>query len=91
VDSVAYFVDDEALVEQMNPNHEPSENEEAVLAVLKDQPGSRANAMLLREELDDVSKQQINDALNQLQAAGWVEKVTRGLYDLVDDPREEDV
>lgn len=72
----------------MNPNHAPSDNEQLVLEVLKDQPAGRANTMLIREETEDLSKQQINTALNQLQAAGWVEKVTRGLYDLVGDPRE---
>lgn len=73
----------------MNPNHDPSDYEEVVLSVLKRQPGGRANTMLIREEAEELSKQQINVALNQLQPAGWVEKVTRGLYDLVGDPREE--
>jgi len=79
-----------AAMDRMNPDHDPSDHEEVVLSVLKNQPGGRANAMLLREEADELSKQQINVALNQLQAAGWVEKVTRGLYDLVGDPREEE-
>jgi len=71
----------------MNPDHDPSEHEEVVLAVLKRQPGNRANTMLIREEAEGLSKQQINVALNQLQAAGWVERVTRGLYDFIGDPR----
>lgn len=73
----------------MNPNHEPSDHQELVLEVLKNQPGGRANTMLIREEAEELTKQQINVALNQLQAAGWIEKVTRGLYDLMGDPREE--
>lgn len=71
----------------MNTNHEPSADEEVVLEVLKGQPGGRANAMLVREQ-SDLSKQRVNTALKQLQAAGWVEKPTRGLYDFVEDPRE---
>lgn len=88
MDIVDYFVQPAPREERMNVDHEPSDDEEAVLDVLKEEPGGRANAMLLREK-SDLPKQRVNTALNQLVAAGWVERVTRGLYDLVEDPRGE--
>lgn len=68
----------------VNPDYEPSEADEAVLRVLKDE--GRANPYLIREKTE-LSRQQINQVLNRLTAAGWVEKVTRGLYEFVEDPR----
>lgn len=67
----------------VNREYEPSDLEDDVIAVLKE---GRANPQLLRETVG-VSRQRINHALNQLQAAGWVRRVTRGLYELVEDPR----
>lgn len=69
----------------VNENHEPSSDEDAVIAVLAEE--ERANPYLLREETG-LRKQSVNEALKQLVAAGWVQKRTRGLYDFVDDPRE---
>jgi len=41
-------------------------------------------------DLTELSKQTIHNRLNVLVAAGHVEKIhTSGLYELVDDPREE--
>jgi len=69
----------------VNREYEPTEHDEKVIRVLKD---GRANPMLLREETG-LEKQRVNDSLTRLTSAGWVRKVTRGLYELVDDPREE--
>lgn len=69
----------------VNREYDPTEQDEKVLEVLKD---GRANPMLLREE-SGLEKQRVNDALTRLTSAGWVRKVTRGLYELVDDPRGE--
>jgi len=41
-------------------------------------------------EQTDFTKQTIHNRLNVLVAAGHVEKVIDGLYELADDPREED-
>ena len=76
----------------VNEDYEPSDNEENILELLKEgrdsgDPWGRANPLYLRERTG-LNKQQINYALNQLMAAGWVEKVTDGLYELVTDPRE---
>lgn len=69
----------------VNESHEPTDDEDAVIRLLADE--GRANPYLIREETG-LSKQNVNEALKQLQAAGWVEKRTRGLYDFVEDPRE---
>ena len=68
----------------VNKSYSPSEKEERVLACLKE---GRVTPKLLKEEFD-LNDQQVNYALSQLIAAGWVRKVTTGLYELVEDPRE---
>lgn len=75
----------------VNQNYDPADNEEAILQVLQEgrqqgDPWGRVNPLYLREQTD-LNKQQINYALNQLQAAGWVKKLTKGLYEFVADPR----
>jgi len=70
--------------ESMNEDYEPAESDELVLDVLKE---GRANPKWIREQTG-LKKQRVNDALERLQTAGWVQKLTRGLYELVGDPRE---
>lgn len=77
----------------VNEGHNPTDNEEYILDVLiedrdKDKPWGRANPLYLREQTG-LNKQQVNYALNQLTAAGWVKKITDGLYELVADPRND--
>jgi len=67
----------------VNEDYEPTAYDQKVLDVLKD---GRANPLLIREETG-LSKQRVNDALDRLHSAGWVTKVTRGLYELAGDPR----
>lgn len=55
------------------------------IEVLKE---GRATPKLLKERTG-LNDQQINYALNQLIAAGWVQKITTGLYELRGDPRED--
>lgn len=69
----------------VNEDFQPSDAEEDVLDVLKAE--WRANPYLLREETGH-GKGAVNTALTRLTSAGWVRKVTRGLYEFVDDPRE---
>jgi len=68
----------------VNEEYAPSENDEKVLKVLKE---GRANPLYIREE-SGVAKQRVNESLDRLRSAGWVRKVTRGLYELVEDPRD---
>lgn len=70
----------------VNPDFEPTDEEEAVLEVMEDE--NRANPLLIREETS-LGKGHINTALTRLTSAGWVRKITRGLYEFVEDPRTE--
>jgi hypothetical protein len=70
----------------VNEDFQPNEGDEAILDVLKE---GRANPLYIREKTGH-RKQRVNDGLDRLQSAGWVRKVTRGLYEFVGDPREED-
>lgn len=53
----------------------------------------RCNPYYLRdrakEDLDrDISKQHMNYHLNQLREKGYIERVSEGLYEFVEDPRD---
>jgi DNA-binding IclR family transcriptional regulator len=77
----------------VNESFEPDERQEAILEVLKEgreerTPWGYANPKRLSEETGE-RKQYINRALSGLVDAGWVEKVNRGLYKFVEDPRDE--
>lgn len=79
--------------EMVNEEFEPSERQEAILNVLKEgrhkgQPWGYANPKRLEERID-ARKQYINRELQGLVNAGWIEKVNRGLYRFVEDPRDE--
>lgn len=69
----------------VNEEYAPSDNEGQILELLKD---GRVTPKLIKDETG-LNDQQVNYALNQLIAAGWIRKVTTGLYELVEDPREE--
>jgi len=75
---------DVSTEDMVNESYEPSENEEEVLDVLRDE--WRANPFLIREA-SGLGKGAVNTALTRLTSAGWVKKVTRGLYEFVEDPR----
>lgn len=65
---------------------ELTEEDEAVLDVMKQE--HRANPYLLREETD-LDKGTINTVLNRLGRQGYIRQVTRGLYEYLEDPRED--
>jgi DNA-binding Lrp family transcriptional regulator len=69
-----------------NQDYEPDDNEEEqILQVLKDE--GRANPLRIREQTD-IRKEYVSRKLDNLVRAGWVRRVTRGLYEFVDDPRD---
>ena len=70
----------------VNENFEPTGQQEKVLSVLKDE--QRVNPMRVRDATG-FEKQRVNDALSSLVDAGWVRRVNRGLYEFVDDPRDD--
>lgn len=76
----------------VNEDFDPDERQDSILEILKqgrDQkdPWGYANPKRLEQELD-VRRQYINRSLRGLVDAGWIEKVNRGLYRFVADPRE---
>lgn len=81
----------------VNEDHAPSEAQEAVLRAFKHDMEtfgeSRMTPQLIRRRLDelgsDQSKQNVNYALSTLTAAGWVRKIADGLYEFVEDPRND--
>lgn len=77
----------------VNENYEPSDNDELVLEALKEgreerEPWGRANPRWLIDETG-LEKGNVEFSLRSLRDAGWVERIARGLYELVEDPREE--
>lgn len=75
-----------SIASVVNETFDPTENQEQVLGVFKEE--HRANPLRVREATG-LSKQRVNDALGSLVDAGWVRRVNRGLYEFVDDPRED--
>ena len=77
----------------VNRNYEPNDLEEDVLAILKEgreegNPWGRATPKLITDRVD-VRRQYVSRALESLVTAGWLTQPVRGLYELVEDPREE--
>ncbi|WP_198664708.1 hypothetical protein [Halorubrum sp. 48-1-W] len=70
----------------VNEQYEPDATEEAVIAVLREE--RRLNAPLVVERTD-LERAVVNHALRDLATAGWCRKVARGLYEFVEDPRQE--
>lgn len=70
----------------VNEDYEPNNREEMILNVLEE---GRATPKYIKESTG-LNDQQINYAMNQLIAAGWVQKITTGLYELKIDPRDND-
>jgi len=76
----------DVVADGVNTAYNPSADDELLLETMRDEPAGRVNPYLLREETG-LSKQRVSNSLSQLTAAGWVEKRTRALYDLVADGR----
>jgi len=80
--------------QMVNENYEPNEREETILELFKKRrdsgdPWGRVNPLYLREN-SDLDKGQVEYALRNLKNAGWVKQLNRGgLYELINDPRED--
>jgi hypothetical protein len=78
----------------VHEGYEPNEREEMVLELFKQgrdsgEPWGRVNPLFVREN-SNLDKGQVEYALRNLTSAGWVNQLNRGgLYELVDDPRED--
>jgi predicted transcriptional regulator len=78
----------------VNEDFEPNDRQERILTVLEEgrkegAPWGYANPKRIEVELD-IRRQYVNRELSGLVDAGWVEKVNRGLYRFVEDPRGHD-
>jgi len=79
----------------VNENYEPNDREETVLEQFKEgrnsgSPWGRVNPLYVREH-SELEKGQVEYALKNLATAGWVKQLNNGgLYELVEDPREND-
>lgn len=75
----------------VNENYEPGETEEAILELLKEgrdqnEPWGYTTPAHVRQELG-IEEGNEGFHLRQLRNAGWIEKVSRGFYRFVEDPR----
>lgn len=77
---------DMAVQIMVNENYEPNQHENRVLEFLKDEPCGRVTNRYVREEIE-MPAERVDPALNNLEKAGWVKRLTRGFYELVEDPR----
>jgi len=76
----------------VNERYEPTEKDEQVLKALKEgrengEPWGRANPRWLIDETG-LEKGNVEFSLRNLRNAGWIRRISRGLYEFVDDPRD---
>lgn len=71
----------------VNTNYQPNQHEEQVLEFIKDEPCGRVTNRYVREHTP-LPAERVDPALVSLEKAGWVKRLTRGFYELVEDPRE---
>lgn len=76
----------------VNKRYEPTGNDERVLNALKqgresDGPWGRANPRWLIDETG-LEKGNVEFSLRSLRDASWIKRVSRGLYEFVEDPCE---
>lgn len=93
---VTYYASRMSTIKQsmVNEEYEPSQNDELVLKALKNgrrerEPWGRANPRWLIDETG-LEKGNVEFSLRSLRDAGWVRRVTRGLYEFNEDPRGDD-
>lgn len=77
----------------VNENYEPNNREETAIDLFKEgrdsgDPWGRVNPLFIRQNTS-LDKGQVEYALRNLKNAGWIKQVNQGgLYEFVDDPRE---
>lgn len=69
----------------VNEDFTPKDDDEVLLELLKEH--NRATPQSIREDTG-LNKSEVDRSLDRLLAAGWVRRVSRGLYELVADPRD---
>ena len=71
-------------VGMVNEQYEPDAVEDRVIELLREEGRVNAPLVVKRTEL---SRADVNHALRNLATAGWCQKLARGLYEYVEDPR----
>ena len=69
-----------------NEDYAPNDHEKRVLDFMADEPCGRVTNRYVREETGMASGR-VDPALNNLERAGWIRRLTRGFYELVEDYR----
>ena len=72
-------------VDVMSDNSKSKIHREVVLEIFEDHGGHATPQIILIDHPDDISKQHLNEVLNDLVDDGEVERVKRGLYQLTDE------
>lgn len=77
----------------VNEEYNPSAEQDTILQLLTDgrdrgEPWGYITPRHVREQTD-LEQDNIGYHLRQLTSAGWVQRVTRGFYVFVEDPREQ--
>ena len=78
----------------VNENYDPTEKDERVLQAFKkgreqDKPWGRATRVWISDQTG-LDKGNAEFCLRSLRDAGWIRRCARGLYEFVEDPRDED-
>lgn len=63
----------------VNKAFDPNDPQEQILDIMEE---GRVNPAYLREQLPEMTKQTIEYHLRELRNAGWIKRVSRGLYEL---------
>lgn len=76
----------------VNEDYEPAEAEDRILALMQrgreeGEPWGHTTPAHVREQLD-IGDGNESFHLRQLCSAGWIERVARGFYQFVEDPRD---
>ena len=94
--SVYFAIEMSIQANMVNENYEPNDREETVINLFKKgrdsgDPWGRVNPLFIRQNTS-LDKGQVEYALRNLKNAGWIEQVNQGgLYEFVDDPRENEL
>jgi predicted transcriptional regulator of viral defense system len=78
-----------AVHAMVNEDYEPNENEDRILEFIKDEPCTRVTNRYVREKTG-LPAERVDPALNSLRKAGWLRRLTRGFYEYVEDPRDDE-
>jgi predicted transcriptional regulator of viral defense system len=71
----------------VNRDYQPNQHEHDVMDFITAEECPRVTNGYVRKQLDK-PPERVDPALNNLRKAGWLRRLDRGFYELVDDPRK---